>query len=130
MADASKPVLRVFEDAHLNVGTSESTVLDFGADNAGRLVGLTYFGYKRSGGTAATYQPYFGEVAAGAITDLDSKVAYPAAIAVATVTKDQYDPPVVFKLDASGRLYLHPGFDAGADNDGDYEAQFQIFRGS
>ena len=122
-----EPVLYRVTGTHTNVGTAEETTLQLPSDKTEVWL-LVSFHYVRSGGTGANYTPLLGQVATWAAGGIDERLTY-AATAVGTAINDVFATPVPLKCDADGRVYFRPGFDAGADNDGDYEFWFQKARG-
>jgi hypothetical protein len=107
--------------AHLNVGTAEETTLIL-ADKSEVFV-LVSFHYVRSGGTAATYTPRLGQAASWTNDDINERMTY-ASTAVAVATNEVFTSPIPCKTDSNGYLYFRPGFNAGADNDGNFEFVF------
>tara|TARA_R110000824_G_scaffold156881_1_gene330188 strand:- start:379 stop:768 length:390 start_codon:yes stop_codon:yes gene_type:complete len=115
---------------HLNVNTTEETALQLPQKNAGQgdLWLLTSFHYVRTGGTAASYIARMGQVAGWANSGIDERLTYASAL-VAVATSDVFAAPVPCKTDSTGKLYFRPGFNAGLDNDGEYEFYFEFVRG-
>ena len=122
----SLPVLVRVTGTHTNVGTSEETTIQL--DDSAATWLLHAFHYVRSGGSASNYQPRIGQAASFSSGDINERIAY-ASTAVGTAINDVYTAPIPIRSDANGRVYLKPGFDAGSDNDGDYELYFQLVRG-
>ena len=126
----SEPVFYRVGGAHLNVGTSEETTLQFPTAGGSNQIWLLHsFHYKRSGGTAANYAPTVGNISGYAAGSINEMLAY-ASQGVGTAVNEIFSAPIPCRTDANGRLYFKPGFDAGADNDGDYEFFFQRVKGS
>ena len=73
------------------------------------------FRFKRTAGTAANYTLHISEASAGALSDIDAVVQY-AADVVANPVNEAFLPEIPVRTDSNGRIYLKPGFDAGADN--------------
>lgn len=71
---------------------------------------------KRTGGTAANWTPLLGDKTGFTDDAADGRIASFAASALVTVDH-QFDPPILAKTDANGKLYIKPQWDAGADND-------------
>ena len=116
---------------HLNVNTNEQTTLQLPQKNAGQgdLWLLTSFHYVyTAGGTAASYIARLGQASGWTNGDINERMTYASAL-VAVATSDVYAAPIPCKTDANGRLYFRPGFNAGADNDGEYEFYFEFVRG-
>lgn len=122
----SLPVLVRVTGTHTNVGTSEETTIQL--DDSAATWLLHAFHYVRSGGSAANYQPRIGQAASFSSGDINERIAY-ASTAVGTAINDVYTTPIPIRSDANGRVYMKMGFDAGSDNDGDYELYFQLVRG-
>ena len=122
----SLPVLVRVTGTHTNVGTSEETTIQL--DDSAATWLLHAFHYVRSGGSASNYQPRIGQAASFSSGDINERVAY-ASTAVGTAINDVYTTPIPIRSDANGRVYMKMGFDAGSDNDGDYELYFQLVRG-
>jgi hypothetical protein len=122
----SLPVLIRITGTHTNVGTSEETTLQLGDSSETWL--LQAFHYVRSGGSASNHEFRIGQAASFSNGDINERIAY-ASTAVGTAINDVYTTPIPIRSDSNGRVYLRPGFDAGADNDGDYELYFQLVRG-
>ena len=122
----SLPVLVRVTGTHTNVGTSEETTIQL--DDSAATWLLHAFHYVRSGGSAANYQPRIGQAASLSSGDINERIAY-ASTAVGTAINDVYTTPIPIRSDANGRVYMKMGFDAGSDNDGDYELYFQLVRG-
>ena len=100
----SDRILYRISGTHTNVGANEETILQLPTPggSGGGLWLLKSFHYVRSGGTAATYTP----------------------------RNEVFDADIPCKSDSSGRLFFRPGFNAGADNDGEYEFFFEHVRGA
>lgn len=77
-----------------------------------QVVGLAMV---RSSGSAATMAPRVGEVSTWSAGGLDERITYDAQ-AVTTPIRDVFCSPIPVRADTAGRLYLRPGFSAGADN--------------
>jgi len=122
----SLPVLVRVTGTHTNVGTSEETTIQL--DDSAATWLLHAFHYVRSGGSASNYQPRIGQAASFSSGDINERIAY-ASTAVGTAINDVYTTPIPIRSDANGRVYMKMGFDAGSDNDGDYELYFQLVRG-
>lgn len=71
--------------------------------------------FVRTGGTAANYTLHLSEASAGALSDINVAVQY-ASDVVANPINEAFLPEVPIRTDSAGRIYLKPGFDAGADN--------------
>jgi len=119
-----------------NIDNTKVYELDFGsrltgANNVSRdLWDLIYFGMEvAAGGTGVTYDPKVSETNPPAATDEECRLNYAAPIAVATITRDQFDPPTPFAVTPGGKLYFAPRFDAGADNNGVAVLRFRARRG-
>jgi hypothetical protein len=78
------------------------------------------FAMVRTAGSAAQMQPRLGEVSAFTAGGLDERVTYDSQ-GVTIPIRDVFCAPIPVRCDAAGRLYLRPGFNAGADNDGTAE---------
>jgi len=81
---------------------------------------LDYHGFTRTAGGSATYQPSLSETSgetSGALSER-ARLNYGAAIAVATITRDQLDPGVPFQCnpdaDGNGKLYYKPHWAGGS----------------
>lgn len=84
--------------------------------------------FVRTGGSAATYAPRLGQVAAFAAGGIEQRVQYATRI-VASPINDVFCAPVPFVTDTTFRLYLRAGWDAGAGNTADVELWWvQSFR--
>ena len=118
---ARGPAYLFVTGTHLNVGASEETTLSL-ADKSEVFV-LVGFHYVRSGGSAATYTPRLGQIAGWTDADIRERMTY-GSTAVATPTNEVFLSPIPCKTDASGNLYFRPGFNTGADNDGNFEFIF------
>jgi len=118
-----KPYLRI-TGTHLNVGANEETELQLSDKSEPWL--LVSFHYVRSGGSAATYTPRLGQAAAFSNGDINERMVF-GSTNVGTATNDVFSVPIPCWTDSAGKLYFRPGFNTGADNDGDYE--FVFFRG-
>ena len=126
---SSAQVERHFEVTFTTVGAASEYVVSIG--DANTLWELVYHGFLRSAGTAANYQPVLGEVTAPVAATMEHvRLNYAAVIAVATVTRDQFDPPIPFRADASGQLYYRPNFNAGVNNTAVVVLRFRKVRGS
>lgn len=123
------PYLRI-AGSHTGVGTSEETTLQLPLRTTGALAGawvLVSFHYVRTDGAGANYQPRLGQSATFTNTDINERMAY-SSTAVGTAINDIFAVPIPMFPDTLGRLYFRPGFDAGSDNDGEYE--FIFIRGA
>ena len=97
------------------VGSTAEASINLGVPNG--LWELAYHGFARTAGTASQYQPLMGETTNP--SGEHQRLNYAAAIAVGTVTRDQFDPPIPFAADAGGNLFYRPGFVGGStDNSG------------
>ncbi len=125
-----EPIYRRIAGTHTNVGTSEETTLQLpqsGGNARSEVWLLVSFHYVRSGGSAANYTPSVGQAAS--FTGINKRLAY-SSTAVGTAINDVFSTSIPCLTDTNGRLYFKPGFDAGSDNDGDYEFWFQKAKGS
>jgi hypothetical protein len=134
MANPAEPVYRRFKNSVTNVGTGDEQALDFRADVndneglPGTIWLLASVHFIRTGGTGANYQLRMGQAAGWTDGDIDEKVTYASAV-VANIIKDVYIQGVPFALDANAQVHFRPGFDAGADNDYNYEFYFIKVKG-
>lgn len=79
---------------------------------------------KRTAGTAANFTPRMYSASAATAGSVNQEF-----VGSATAVADLFDVAcegVVFKTDASGRLYVEPGFDAGADNAADIDLVVEV----
>lgn len=81
---------------------------------------IVAFALVRSGGSGSTYAPRIGESVGFVADGIDERVTYDPQ-AVASPIRDVFCEAIPVLADAAGRLYLRPGFDAGADNAGTAE---------
>lgn len=88
------------------------------------LVQLHRVKVKRTSGTAANLTPRIYSASGAASGSVDQQFAG-SSTAVATLF-DVACTGVVFKTDSVGRLYLEPGFDAGADNAADIDLVLEV----
>jgi hypothetical protein len=110
------------------VGTTAEATISLGVNNG--LWELVYSSFLRSAGSAATYQPLLAEASAPVAASMEHcRLNYAAAIAVATVTRDQHDPPIPFKANALGQLFYRPVFNTGADNTATVVLRFRQVKG-
>lgn len=80
---------------------------------------------KRTAGAAANFTPRVFSAAAGTSGSVDQQF-----VGSATAIADLFDVAcegVIFKTDSLGRLYLEPGFDAGANNAADIALVVEVF---
>jgi hypothetical protein len=119
---ATSGVVHYVRGTHTDVGPAEETTIQLPqTTRSWLLVGLTYH---RTGGTATAVEPRLGQ-AAGFTTDgPDDRVAL-GPQAVATGINAVFCKPIPLRADTDFRVYLRPGFDAGADNDGIYQLWLQ-----
>lgn len=111
-----------------NVDGNDIVTLDIGRPNTNVLLhGHTF---DVTGGSAATYQLYIGETATFTAGDVNTRYIGSAGVAVATITRTRFSPPIPARCDASGYLYLQCGFNAGADNDAVYLLDYETILGS
>ncbi|MBU6287592.1 MAG: hypothetical protein KGS10_05465 [Chloroflexi bacterium] len=75
-------------------------------------------------GAATQYAFGLGSVAAYVANSIDQRVAYSAS-PVATAIREVYCKPIPVWADTDYRVYLRPGFNAGADNAIDCEFWFR-----
>lgn len=88
------------------------------------LVANNYYGLARShflhsAGSAASFRPRIYDTSSGTAGGI-ADIRYEDATLVANAIDNQFVSPIVFKADASGKVYLETGVDAGADNTVDY----------
>lgn len=79
---------------------------------------------KRSAGTAASFTPRIYSASGASLGGMNQEFA-----GSSTVVADLFDVAtigVIFKTDASGRLYVEPGPNAGADNAFDIELVLEV----
>ena len=118
--------------SHLNVGTSEETILQLPTPGGGPGIWLLKaFHYVITGGSYNNWQPRVGQAAGFTSGGIDERLQYDSMAKAAgdTSVNDVYATDNPVKTDANGRLYFRPGFDNGSDNDGDYEFLFEYVRG-
>lgn len=124
MSTRMKPVRYRVTISHTNVDTTQEDAVQTVLTNVGSIR-ISQYRYVRTGGTAANYRPRIGESAAWTDDDIDEVITF-ASTAVGTRIGQVFDPPVEVRLDSSGQFHHRPGFDAGADNDGDAVIWYEV----
>jgi hypothetical protein len=88
------------------------------------LVQVLRYKLKRTAGTAASFTPRIFSTSGGS-----SGTVAQQFVGSSTVIADLFDvvcSGVVFDTDATGKLYLEPGPNAGSDNAFDYEVVLEV----
>lgn len=112
------PVLHRTRVAFSGAGVATELVIQLPTTTfAWELVG---FSLVRSAGSATTWAPRIGESAGFVADGIDERVTYDAG-PVTTPIRDVFCEAIPARADASGRLFLRPGFSAGVDNAGTAE---------
>jgi hypothetical protein len=110
----SDPVLHYFRDDLVDVDSSEEVVVQLPETSRSWL--LVAISLHRTGGSATTFAPRIGQAAGFAADGPDDRAGF-AAQAVGTPIQAVFCKPIPLRADSSFRVYVRPGFDAGADND-------------
>ena len=104
------PIRRFFELTLTNSRAAHEIEIALGKG----VWNLDYHGFQRTGGTSTTYQPSLSETSgetSGSLSER-ARLNYNAAIAVATITRDQLDPGIPFQCNpdaaGNGKLYYKP----------------------
>ena len=87
--------------------------------------------YVVTGGSAASFILTLGQVASYSAGDINERILYASqTISSDPDINDVFAQPIPCLSDSNGRLYLKPGFNTGADNDGNYELWFRKAKGA
>lgn len=100
-------------------GAADEETLQLPGDGKFREWRIVSFHFIRSAGTAANMTVRVGQATGFTNGDIDTRLAY-ASQAVGTAISEVFPQPIPIQADADGRIYLQPGWDAGADNTAGY----------
>jgi len=117
------PSLRILTGTVGSLGTTSEIVLEI--DKELRPVHIKQIMLQRNSGTGANYTPRLGNVTAFTTGTIDEKYLG-SATAVAVLTDDA-EINSFCNTDATGKLYLIPGPDAGADTSFTYSVAIFVY---
>lgn len=115
-------VVHYVRGTHTNISPLDETTIQLPSTTRNwTLVGLTYH---RTGGSASTVSPRLGQASGFTADGPDDRVSL-GPESVASGINAVFCKPIPMYADSNYRVYLRPSFDAGADNDAEYQLWFE-----
>lgn len=114
----ASPVIHRVRAAHITAGPATELTIQLPLTT--RTWELVRWTYHRTAGSAVTMQPRIGQAAAFVAGSADEVAVVPPQ-PVGVGVFEGYIGAHPIRADANCRIYLRPGFDAGADNAGLYQ---------